>query len=385
MSVGFTFAHSARIFESSVLTVVQREAGGRVCGITMKAVGNASPPSCICALGSSLIFIGSWLGHSNVVSYKFEDPDVIAQGEKDKEKENEKENHKSQSLVDALGVNATNQNQEPQQQQPEATPVAAQPVQLAQPTDISPSDISGAAAAEAVAVVTPAPLRTSEASPSPSMSLMSAGALAAGSSDLGALVEQMKAEPSVPAINTSAPLVATQSTSEQTDALLQTHQAAPGAAVDTAVPQERSKRSFGSIDGPLDPDPNAQDSEGSPASKLPRIDEALTDIVLAIEASSPKATSPTASTPAAGLPFGPRGGTLVPGLGGGAVPGLGMISSAAAVREEHSTLTQGPEAPLEEENPSASSDDDNLEASLYQCASPAPPFFLFVSNLLCCL
>ena len=50
------------------------------------------------------------------------------------------------------------------------------------------------------------------------------------------------------------------------------------------------------------------------------------------------------------------------------MPGLGMIGTPAAAPEDSNTLTQGPEAPLEEENPSASSDDENLEASLYQCA-----------------
>jgi hypothetical protein len=305
---------------------VQREAGGRVCGITLKAVGNTSPPSAICALGESLIFIGSWLGHSNVVSYKFEDPEVFARAEKS---------------------------------QPCATDIVEQSLSTA--------------ALQATASITlqQVPIASGEPGPA-SIDLADDGdaAVLAASTGLDALVEQMKAEPSDTAAELPALVSAVDVDGEHqkapldTQAQAATHPDVASADVNTA---ERAKRSFGSIDAPLGQDDAAQD--GSPAAKLPRIDEALTGIVMALEASSPEAMSHTPSSPTSALPFGPRGGTLVPGLGRVVVPGLGIIGGPSVTREESNTLTQGPEAPLEEENPSASSDDDNLEASLYQYAA----------------
>lgn len=319
-----------------------------MCGITLKAVGNASPPSAICAMGESLIFIGSWLGHSNVVSYRFEDPEVIAKAEKPLAA--------SGSIVDAV-------EQTPTVPHIAGGSITKEEEPIDSDTGLLATMDSTAAVDAAAAAVVGSPV-ASEASPT---SAMSTELLAPGSSGLDALVEQMKAEPSATVTDlpaAEAVAVAPDDGEEKIQMETETPQA--------DAPAERPKRSFGSIEGPSGQD--SQSDEGSPAAKLPRIDEALTGIVLAIEAASPKSTSPTQSSPAAGLPFGPRGGTLVPGLGRGVVPGLGMIGTPAVTREESSTLTRGPEAPLEEENPSASSDDDNLEASLYQCAAIHIPF-----------
>jgi hypothetical protein len=291
-----------------------------VCGITLKAVGNTSPPSAICALGESLIFIGSWLGHSNVVSYRFEDPAVLAAAEK-----------AQQCTIDT-----------------------------AEPS------LSASALQRSGSLTEQHVLNVSEAA-SLDLGVGDAADLAAASSGLDALVEQMKAEPSVTTTELPASVTDAGGDDAPPQAPLDT-QAQAAAEADLASVDARSadraKRSFDSIDGRSGQDDAAED--GTPAAKLPRIDEALSGLVMALEASSPKAASSTPSSPTSALPFGPRGGTLVPGLGTVMVPGLGVIGGQLGAEDESKAVTQEPDAPLEEENPSASSDDENLEASLYQ-------------------
>lgn len=376
-----------------------------MCGLTLKAVGNASPPSAICALGQSLIFIGSWLGHSNVVSYTFEDPEVVAKAEREKaEKEREKavaEQAAAAAAADAAGAAEETPKAVVLQADKLEEAAAAADTDTQAAGDPTPAGHAATATAAAAAAATAtatvvAPTATDPAdsagtavaadaslisSPASAMST-EPPAVADGASVLDVLVEKLKSEPSDAAIEAAAAEVAVPAATEQStpqplvgakpapEPQPQPDQAEAAAADAAATPVERPKRSFGSMEGAADDN----DNDKSPAVKIPkitRVDVALSGVVLAIEATSPQATARTpSSSPAAALPFGPRGGTLVPGLGRGAVPGLGLIGAAPAVaREESEAITEVPDAPLEEENPSASSDDDNLEASLYQCAA----------------
>lgn len=342
---------------------LQREAGGRVCGVTLQAVGNASPPSTISPLGDSLIFVGSWLGHSNVVSYSFQEPDVPAAANA----------VLPATASKAAGDQAASDAREVQiasaaakQETPEAgalTDGAAVALGLegtamgAQQVEPSTGEVGGfhRAVMDAAAAAAVTPVTRQPSAVGPEM-------LAAASSGLDALVEQMKNPGGEtprwddPTALGREPVLfgVTQGDAENTGT--EAADSAAGTRLTTGA-----KRSFEEVEAPNLRDLIAAEGESTPAAKVPRLDEALSSIMSAIEAASPKAGG------VPGLPVGGAVSDAVPGIGivPGMVPGLGQLGTPGRASEASKALTEGPEVPLEEGNPSASEDDENLEASLY--------------------
>lgn len=293
------------------VAAVQVEAGDRVCGISLKAVGNSSPPSTMAYLAPSLVFLGSWLGHSNLVSFEFKSTEAAPSPRGRAASPPSPSSTVLSHRVDTAAV----------------TPLPTCTADPAAAADGEP----GAAAdgGDGVDMAAAAAAAGQDAAAAGAMD----DAAETGGAGLDALVSIMQDAEAAPVADAAA------------------DEAGEGAGV-----RKRPRETEG---GSAVPDA---------APKLAKIEDE------AAAAAAPQAPEPESPRPGMlpGLPFAGLMSAPVPGLPG--LPGLGAAAGAPGLGAATSSqvLTEGPEAPLEEGGAKSSDDDSDLEAALYQCAAPFP-------------
>lgn len=327
---------------------LQSEGSGRVCKLALRDPSSAvATPVAIAILSSRLLFFASWLGHSNLVSYDFQ------------EAEAEPASSQPAATADAAVVQDSVQPAAPpSKEQPSVgDAVAAQPVVVEVDEDRAVDVEMAAEPIDGPAVSSPVDGAKAIANPVVSASgdgtesIEQAAAVAAIVSNaglsaqepakdgaqeaggLGALLEQMQdpagAEPASPAIELL---------SEPSSPV-----GVPGLAAAAADDADRGA----GLKRPL------EESGGRRS-----IDAATPLLKHARSASAGSAVPGSGVLP--GLPFaGLSASGPVPGIGG-AIPGLGGVAS-----------TRGDEAaqePVAEDDAMLQDDHDDLEEALYQCA-----------------
>jgi hypothetical protein len=308
---------------------VQAEGSGRVSKLAMKDPGSiTSPPSSITLLTQGLLFLGSWLGHSNLVSFSFEAPDLPPASS-------------PTSLSTATAAAAAGR----QETETVGSPVATAGTGDAK-VELKTEGGTAPDAREPTAAWAP---QTAERTPrdevvgtgaladtdawAPTVVTSQVADVGSGEPGLGSLVEQMeRVAGAAPASPELGPLTAASGSHKRAN------KDAPSGA--SNAPGEAAL---------------------TPALKRHRSDNPLT-------------TSPLSAGILPGLPFGGMlAAPVAPGLGGG-IPGLMRVSSPREKAEV--------EAPMEDDGATLLEDHDDLEESLYQCATPLSRFFLSATSSL---
>eukprot|EP00892_Ulva_mutabilis_P007723 jgi/Ulvmu1/5322/UM022_0116.1 len=330
----FLSTHSALVALDSgrlLQLSLQVEAGDRVCGIALKAVGNASPPSTVAFLTPSLVFLGSWLGHSNVVSFEFKSTEPQSPRERN---------------TDAKPDGAAATGREEVSPESPASTTATQRIEPAAATPlptctVEPASDGAAGAAAADGAPTEGPDMAAAAVAAGQDAVVSGAAddtQETGGATLDSLLSQMQgAADGPPGVAVAAGAV------EET--------AAPAAEV--MVKRERESADL------LDSEDAPADAAQAPALKLQRVAVVEAEAAAAAVPPPPPPESPRQGI-LPGLPFAGFVNSAVPGL-----PGLGAARSATLSSAPSQVLTEVPEAPLGEGGAPSSDDDSDLEAALY--------------------
>lgn len=282
-----------------------------MCGIALKAVGNASPPSTVSYLTPSLVFLGSWLGHSNVVSFEFKSTDLPSPRER-------------------------------------------------APSPPSPASTTAAQPLDAAAATTPLPSFTVEPSTDGASSPAAVVDTAPGMAAAAAAAEQ------------DAVLAGAADDTEETggaglDSLLSQMQGLQDSAAGASDAVKREREPDDAPSGGA-----VEDAAEAPAVKAARVEPPGLGAEAAATAPfvppPPEPESPRHGM-LPGLPFAGLVNSAVPGL-----PGLGLAGGTPlGAATSSQVLTEVPEAPLGEGSAPSSDDDSDLEAALYQFAPALCP------------
>ena len=309
---------------------MQSEGSGRVCKLALRDPGSAvATPAAIAVLSSRLLFFASWLGHSNLVSYEFQEPEADPE--------------RSQPAADGTAASPEHSAQPkaaPKDEEPHSPRVGeAQPVVVLveQPPDVVMQAESGdgAESIEQAAAVAAAVSNAGLSAQEPAND----GAQEAGG--LGALLEQMQEDPA--AAEPGSP--ETEPLSPAIEPLSDPPAGVPGLAHSSAAAQAHEA----TLKRPLE----------SAGSSLRRSTEASTPLLKHARSASVASTVPGSGVlpglPFAGLaPSGPAPAT------GGAIPGLGAVAT--------SRRDEAAQEPVAEDDAMLQDDHDDLEEALYQCA-----------------